>query len=105
MNSINDAKEFYELTEQSKPILLDFYADWCGPCQTLMPTIEKISKEYQNDIIVRKVNVDLNKELAAKFGVKSIPSLFFLKGKEIIDKTVGLVSTNTITEKINQIIS
>ena len=105
MNSINDTKEFYELTEQSKPILLDFYADWCGPCQTLMPTIEKISKDYQNDIIVRKVNVDLNKELTANFGVKSIPSLFFLKGKEIIDKTVGLVSTNTITQKINQIIS
>lgn len=105
MRSINDINEFYELTEQPKPILLDFYADWCGPCQTLMPTIEKISHEFQHDIEVRKVNVDQNSELTAKFGVKSIPSLFFLKGKEIIDKTVGLVSTNTITEKINQIIS
>ena len=105
MNSINDVREFYELTEQTKPILLDFYADWCGPCQTLMPTIEKISEEYKNEIEVRKVNVDQNRELAAKFGIRSIPSLFFLKGEEIIDKTVGLVTTNTIIDKVKKIIS
>ena len=90
MKSINDINEFYELTEQPKPILLDFYADWCGPCKTLMPTIEKISLEFQDDIEVRKVNVDQNSELAAKFGVRSIPSLFFLKGNKILDKTVGV---------------
>lgn len=105
MNSINDLREFYELTEQTKPILIDFYADWCSPCQTLMPTIEKISEDYQNEIEVRKVNVDQNRELAAKFGVRSIPSLFFLKGNKIIDKTVGLVTANVISEKIKKIIS
>ena len=73
MKSINDINEFYELTDQPKPILLDFYADWCGPGQTLMPTVEKISLECQDDIEVRKVNVDQNRELATKFGVRSIP--------------------------------
>jgi thioredoxin 1 len=105
MKSINDINEFYELTDQPKPILLDFYANWCGPCQTLMPTVEKISHEFQDDIEVRKVNVDQNRELAAKFGVKSIPSLFFLKGDEILDRTVGLVTANTLIEKVNNMIS
>ena len=105
MNSINDIREFNELTEQTKPILIDFYADWCSPCQNLMPTIEKISEDYQDEIEVRKVNIDQNRELAAKFGVRSIPSLFFLKGNKIIDKTVGLVTANVISEKIKKIIS
>ena len=105
MKSINDINEFYELTEQPKPILLDFYADWCGPCQTLMPTIEKISHEFQHDIEVRKVNVDQNSELTAKFGVKSIPSLFFLKGDKILDRTVGLATTNTLIDKVKNMIS
>jgi len=105
MKSINDINEFYELTDQPKPILLDFYADWCGPCQTLMPTVEKISHEFQDDIEVRKVNVDQNRELATKFGVRSIPSLFFLKGDKILDRTVGLVTTNALIEKVNNVIS
>ena len=77
MKSINDINEFYELTDQPKPILLDFYADWCGPCQTLMQTVEKISHEFQDDIEVRNVNVDQNREFATKFGVRSFQSLFF----------------------------
>ena len=105
MKSINDINEFYELTEQPKPILLDFYADWCGPCQTLMPTVEKISREFQDDIEVRKVNVDQNSELAAKFGVRSIPSLFFIKEEEVLDRTVGLITTNTLIEKVKNMIS
>ena len=70
-----------------------------------MPTVEKISHEFQDDIEVRKVNVDQNRELAAKFDVRSIPSLFFLKGDEILDRTVGLVTTNTLIEKVNNMIS
>ena len=105
MKSINDINEFYELTDQPKPILLDFYADWCGPCQTLMPTVEKISREFQDDIEVRKVNVDQNSELAAKFGVRSIPSLFFIKEEEVLDRTVGLITTNTLIEKVKNMIS
>jgi|SRR5210317_2015363 thioredoxin 1 len=105
MKSINDINEFYELTNQPKPILLDFYADWCGPCQTLMPTVEKISREFQDDIEVRKVNVDQNSELAAKFGVRSIPSLFFIKEEEVLDRTVGLITTNTLIEKVKNMIS
>ena len=70
-----------------------------------MPTIEKISLEFQDDIEVRKVNVDQNSELATKFGVRSIPLLFFLKGDEILDRTVGLVTTNTLIEKVKNMIS
>ena len=81
---------------RDKPAIIDFYADWCGPCQTLMPTVEKISREFQDDIEVRKVNVDQNSELAAKFGVRSIPSLFFIKEEEVLDRTVGLITTNTL---------
>ena len=90
MKSINDINEFYELTDQPKPILLDFYADWCGPCQTLMPKVEKISYEFQDNIEVRKVNVDQNRELTAKFDVRSIPTLFFLKGDKILNSNCKL---------------
>lgn len=70
-----------------------------------MPTVEKISHKFQDNIEVRKVNVDQNRELTAKFDVRSIPTLFFLKGDKILDRTVGLVTTNTLIEKVNNMIS
>jgi thioredoxin 1 len=77
MKTIQNVNEYQATTQQPKPVLLDFYADWCGPCQALLPTVEKLADKYEDEVVIRKVNVDQNPELAQQFGVRSIPSLFF----------------------------
>ena len=104
MENIKNATELNELLNQNKPVLLDFYADWCGPCQALLPIVEDLANEYQEDLIVKKVNVDDSSELASMFQVRSIPALFFLKGNEIIDQSKGLVSKALLKGKIDQAI-
>ena len=80
--------------------MLDFYADWCGPCQSLLPTIERLATEYEGKVEVRKVNVDQNQELAAQFQVRSIPALFFLKDSKIVDRVQGVVSESLLRTKL-----
>jgi thioredoxin len=105
MKSINNNVEFDNLINQSNPILLDFYADWCGPCQTLLPTVDKLSKEFEGSVEIRKVNVDENKELAAQFQIRSIPALFFIKDNQIVDKVSGLAAEGTLRSKLNDLVN
>ena len=105
MKNISNQNEYDTLINQSKPILLDFYADWCGPCQTLLPTVDKLSKEYEGSVEIRKVNVDENKELAAKFKVRSIPALFFIKDTEIVDRVNGLTGEGTLRTKLDALVN
>lgn len=104
MKAVKNLEDYEKLINQEKPILLDFYADWCGPCQYLLPTVEKLSKEFDGKIEIQKVNVDQNRELAAQFDVRSIPALFFIKGSKIVDRLKGVVSEDIIREKLNFII-
>lgn len=105
MKTIENNTDYDNLMNQEKPILLDFYADWCGPCQSLLPTVEKLSKEYDGKVEIQKVNVDQNHELAAKFGIRSIPALFFMKGAEIVDRVNGVLPESVLREKLDALLN
>ena len=102
---ITDAN-FEELVLNSdKPVLVDFWAEWCGPCRMLTPIVEKMSADYEGKAIIGKVNVDQNPGVSAKFGVRNIPTVLFIKGGEVADKSVGAVPESTLTEKLDALLS
>jgi len=105
MRSIKSNKEFNELVQGEKPYVIDFYADWCGPCQTLLPTVNKLAGEYKADVEIVKVNIDEQKDIATKFNIRSIPTLFFGEGSKIKDRINGLASEHTLRTKIDALIS
>lgn len=93
--------DFKNTVESNKTVVLDFYSDWCGPCQTLLPTIHKLAEELQNDVVIKKVNVDKDKELAAQFNVRSIPTLIFFNEGNAVDRHTGLLTERDLRTKIN----
>ena len=97
-----DQKDFQAIIENNKNVLIDFYADWCGPCQTLLPTIHKLAEEFDGQVSIRKVNVDQNQELAAAFGVRSIPTLVQINDGKEVNRIVGLVSEKDLRSQIEQ---
>ncbi|HBH22335.1 MAG TPA: thioredoxin [Cytophagales bacterium] len=97
---ITDAN-FEEILATEKPVLVDFWAEWCGPCKMIGPVVEELASEYDGKAVIAKVDVDSNPEVSAKFGIRSIPTLLFFKNKEIVDKQVGAVPKNVLSEKLN----
>jgi thioredoxin 1 len=98
---ITDAN-FDELVLKSdKPVVVDFWAEWCGPCRMIGPSIEEMSKEYEGRALVGKVNVDHNPEVSAKFGVRNIPTVLYIKNGEVVDKSVGAVPKTQLTTKLD----
>ena len=96
---------FDELVLKSdKPVLVDFWAEWCGPCRMIGPVIEEMSKEYDGKAVIGKVNVDLNSNVSAQFGVRSIPTILFIKNGEVVDKSVGAVPKNVLAAKLDALL-
>ena len=94
-------KNFEEMITDEKPVLLDFYADWCAPCKMLAPVLEAVSNEHQ-DIVIGKVNVDDEGGLAQVFGVSSIPTLVLIKDRKIVSKNVGLMTRSDLLKFIGK---
>nr|WP_129732813.1 thioredoxin [Parabacteroides goldsteinii] len=87
--------------EGTKPCIVDFYADWCGPCKKVSPILKELAGEYKNDIVIYKINVDNEKELAAAFGIQSIPTLLFIPAKGKPQIAQGALSKEQFVEQIN----
>ncbi len=102
--NVTDANFESEVIEKSKetPVLVDFWASWCGPCMMLGPTLEKIAKEYEGKLIVAKAATDENQDAASKFGVMSIPAVKLFKNGEVVDEFVGAQPEATIKQWLNQ---
>ena len=93
-------ESFMELITGDKPVVVDFWAEWCGPCRMLGPVIEELAEQYEDKAIIGKMNVDENDEIPAEYGIRSIPTVLFFKNGELVDKYIGVAAKNLLEEKL-----
>jgi thioredoxin 1 len=101
---VNDSNFDEVVVKSAKPVVVDFWAEWCGPCRMIAPIIEELAKEYSEKIVVTKCDVDNSPAVAAKYGIRNIPTVLFFKNGSIADKQVGAVPKNVFVNKINALL-
>ena len=100
---ITDAS-FAELLKEDKPLVVDFWAEWCGPCLMLAPVISELAEEYAGKVNIGKMNVDQNDEVVGQYGIRNIPTVLFFKNGELVDKHVGAAQKFVIDDKIKALL-
>lgn len=97
---LSDSNFEAEVLNSDQPVLVDFWAEWCGPCRMIAPIVEELSSEYAGKAKIAKLNIDHNPSVPMSFGIRSIPTLLVFKNGEVVDKIVGAVPKSTISSKI-----
>lgn len=95
-------KDNFEATASKGVVLIDFWAEWCGPCKLIAPTIEELAKDYRGKAVIAKVDIEANRDLAARFGIRAIPNLKILKDGKVVDEIVGFVPKEDIAKKLDK---
>ncbi len=100
---ITDAS-FDDLLKSDKPLVVDFWAEWCGPCRMVGPIVEELAAEYEGKVTIGKVDVDNNDEITSKYGIRNIPTILFIKNGEVVDKQVGAAQKSVLAEKVENLL-
>jgi thioredoxin 1 len=91
---------FDEVIKSEQPVLVDFWAEWCGPCKMIGPIVEELAGDYEGKVTIGKLDVDANPDIPSRFGIRSIPTLLIFKGGEIVDKVIGAVPKSVLADKL-----
>ena len=100
--TFNDAEFNQQVLDQSHPVLVDFWAEWCGPCRMLTPVVEELADEFDGKAVVGKLNVDQNPKTAAEYAISSIPTIFVFKAGELVERVVGVRPKEFYSELLNK---
>ncbi|GHU89301.1 thioredoxin [Bacteroidia bacterium] len=100
---ITDAN-FEQLVSGDKPVVVDFWAEWCGPCRMITPIIEELAHEYKGKAVIGKVNVDENDEITGQYGIRNIPTILYFKNGEVVDKFVGAAQKSVLEDKLKALL-
>ncbi len=102
MVEVTDSNFQTEVLKSEKPVLLDFWAEWCGPCKMIAPVVEELAKEFDGKLKVGKVDVDSNQQTSMQYGIRSIPTLLIFKGGKVVDQLIGAVPKKMLAEKVSK---
>ena len=103
METVINPNNISEVLASPMPVLIDFWASWCGPCRILSPTVDDVAKEMEGKAVVAKCNVDDCEDIAIQYGIRNIPTLLFFKDGQLADRTVGVVPKQEIIERLNKL--
>jgi len=95
---------FDELLQSNKPLVVDFWAEWCGPCKMIGPLVEELAHEYEGRVTIGKMDVDDNNEITSRYGIRNIPTLLFFKNGQLVDKQIGAAQKSALAQKVDALL-